>query len=232
MISKMKLLFAKLTILSAIIALGAATYYFNQEHPLVSSFQLAMLVAVGTLAGAAIFFYILSLLLMPLFEKMERSHEESTLVEEIEPVVIPREERIIRHKTKEEYIKNSRTERVDTNETQQKLTEMAEEQGTVEELMLILPLDLSFLLAKESLHNLFFGKIIEENEETGTLVGTAGLGSSPQEFRLTIQAITKYSSNITIISKSHAKKQSDKKNAGYIKKISDFLREKEKFYTE
>lgn len=231
----MKLLFAKMTILSALLALAYATYHFSQEYPLGKSFQLGTLVALGVLAGAAVFFYILSILLMPLASRAEKSRQKTAPKEEVEedePFVIPKEERIIRHSSKEEYVKHRLTERTKHYEAQEKLSEMAGEQGTVMELMLILPTDLSYLLAKESIYNLFFGKIKEESEEAGIIVGSAGFGSSPQELRLTVQSVTGHSTKINIISKSPKKKQSDKKNSAYIKKISDFLREKEKFYTE
>lgn len=229
--NRIKLLFAKLTILSAILALGLATYYFNIEYPLSKSFQLGILVALGALISAGVTFFTLSLFLIPILSKIEDNKNE-TFSRQEEPHVMPRKERIIRHNTKEEYIEHSISKRMKVKETQAKLKEMAEEQGTYAEVMLVLPLELSYLLAKESIGNFIFGKVKEEDEEAGTILGTAGFGSSPQEIKLSIRSITENSTAITILTKSPAPKQSDKKDLTYIKKISDFLREKEKFYTE
>ena len=229
--NRIKLLFAKLTILSAILALGLATYYFNLEYPLSKSFQLGTLVALGVLVGAGVIFFVLSLLLVPILSKIENNKNETFSSQE-EPCAIPREERIIRHSTKEEYAEHSINKKMKVRETQTILREMAEEQGTHAEVMLVLPFDLSYLLAKESIGNFIFGKIKEEDEEAGTILGTAGFGSSPQEIKLSIRTITENSTAIIILTKSPTPKQSDKKNLTYVKKISDFLREKEKFYTE
>jgi|GEM_PF-3019970 len=232
--NRIKLLFARLTILSALLALGVATYYFNLEYSLSKSFQLGTLVALGTLMGAAIIFFTLSLLLVPIASRLENNHQEQeSFPEEKEARIIPREERIVRYDTKEEYLEqHSSNKKMRVRETQAKLKEMAQEQGTHAEVMLVLPLDLSYLLAKESISALSFGKIGEENEETGTILGTAGFGSSPQEIKLTIRTISGNSTAINILSKSPTQQQSDKKNLTYIKKIFDFLRKKEKFYTE
>jgi len=227
--TRIKLLFAKLTIFSAILALGLATYYLNLEYSLGKSFQLGTLVALGTLVGTAIIFFILSLLLAPIVSRYESNDEEA--FPEEESYVVPREERIIRYNTKEEYVEHNNNERMKISETQERLKEMAQEQGTHTEVMLILPLALSYLLAKESIGNLSFGKIREEDEETGIILGTAGFGSSPQKIKLSVRAITGHSTAISIVSESPAQQQSDKKNAAYIKKISNFLRKKEKFYT-
>ena len=228
---RIKILFAKLTILTALLALGLATYYFNLEYSLSKSFQLGTLVALGVLAGAAILFFALSLLLIPIASKFASGKEE-IISDEEESYALPREERIIRHNTKEEYIEHGINERMKVRETQKILKEMAEEQGIHEEVMLVLPLALSYLLAKESIENFSFGKIKDEDEETGIILGTAGFGSSPQEIKLSIRPITERSTVITILSKSPKQQQSDKKNLTYIKKISGFLRKKEKFYTE
>jgi len=226
-----KLLFAKLTILLAILALGLATYYFNLQYSFSKSFQLGTLVALGVLVGAAILFFTLSLLLIPIASRLGGNNEEMISGTE-EPHVIPLEERIVRHTTKEEYLEHNDTKRMEVRETQERLKKMAQEQGTHSEVMLVLPLELSYLLAKESIGKLSFGKIIEEDEEAGTILGTAGFGSTPQEIKLSIRSITAHSTAITILSKSHTQQQSEKKNLTYIKKISNFLREKENFYTE
>jgi len=229
--NQIKLLFAKLTILSAFLALGLATYYFNLQYSLSKSFQLGTLVAIGVLVGASIIFFTLSLLLIPIASRFENSDEE--VVPNIEEsLVAPREERIIRHNTKEEYIEHSNNERIKAVEVQERLKEMTLEHGTHAEVMLVLPLELSYLLARESIDKLSFGKITEEDEEAGTILGTAGFGSSPQEIKLSIRTITGHTTAVTILSKSPTQQQSDKKNLTYIKKISDFLRKKEKFYTE
>ncbi len=229
--NRIKLLFVKLTILSAILALGLATYYFNLEYPLGKSFQLGTLVALGALMGAGVIFFTLSFLLIPVLSRFESSDKEEVSDEE-ESLIVPRKERIIRHNTKEEYVEHNTGNGMKVRETQSILREMAEEHGTHAELMLVLPLELSYLLAKESISKFTFGKIIEEDEEAGTILGAVGFGSSPQEIKLSIRTITENSTAITILTKSPAQQQSDKKNLTYIKKISDFLREKEKFYTE
>ncbi len=233
--NRIKLLFAKLTILSAFLALVLATYYFNLQYSLSKSFQLGVLVALGVFVGAAIIFFTLSLLLTPIASRFESNNEEMISNGEESPeesLVIPREKRIIRHSTKEEYIEHSNNERIKAVEVQEKLKEMTLEHGTHAEVMLVLPLELSYLLARESMDKLSFGKITEEDEEAGTILGTAGFGSSPQEIKLSIRTITDHTTAVTILSKSPTQQQSDKKNLTYIKKISDFLRKKEKFYTE
>ncbi len=229
--NRIKLLFVKLTILSGILALGLATYYFNLEYSLSKSFQLGTLVALGVLVGSGVIFFTLSLLLIPVLSRIENNKNETFRSQE-EPYTIPREERIMRHSTKEEYIEHSINNRMKIGETQEILKEMAEEQGTHTEVMLVLPFGLSYFIAKESISNLSFGKIKEENEEAGTILGSAGFGSSPQKIKLSIRAITEHSTVITILSKSPTQRQSDDKNLTYIKKITDFLRKKEKFYTE
>jgi NADH:ubiquinone oxidoreductase subunit 5 (subunit L)/multisubunit Na+/H+ antiporter MnhA subunit len=226
----MKLLLVKVTILIALLSLGAATSYFSQEYSWSKAFQLGVLIALAVLAGTAIIFYILSLLLTPLLAKRENKHEEEPIEEE--PYIVPKEERIIRHTTKEEYAEHNSNERETVYEAQQILREMKQDQGAIAEVLLILPVDLAFLLAKESIENLFWGKIREEDREAGTILGTAGLGSNPQEIKITLNAMTDRSTSISIISKSPLKKQSEKKNASYIKKISDFLRKKERVYIE
>ena len=225
----MKLLFAKLTILLSLLSLGAAVYYFSHEYPLSKSFHLAVLVALGVLAGAAILFFTLSLLLGPVTSRLENRQEVPSSEEE-ESYSLPKEERIIRHKSKEEFLENNVSKRESAYETQQKLEEMKREQGTIAEVLLILPYDLSFLLAKESIESLFRGKIQEENQETGIILGTAGIGPNPQKIELTLQAVTQHSTSIQISSKSSTEHQSERKNASYIKKISKFLRKKESFY--
>ncbi len=229
--NRIKLLFAKLTILSAFLTLGLATYYFNLQYSFSKSFQLGTLVALGVFMGAGIVFFALSLLLIPMASRLNGNDKE--VISSIEePHAVPLEERIVRHTTKEEYLEHNDIKRMEVRETQKRLKKMAQEQGTHAEVMLVLPLELSYLLAKESIGKLSFGKIKEENEEAGTILGTAGFGPSPQEIKLTIRTISGNSTAITILSKSPTQQQSDGKNITYIKKISDFLRKKEKFYTE
>lgn len=112
----------------------------------------------------------------------------------------------------------------------QRLAEMAETQGEYSEIMLLLPEDLSFLLAKDAIKNFSFCKIEEENRETGIIIGQVGFGSSPQEIKITIKFVTNHSSLLEVFSKSNTKKQSKKKNSSYIEKISTFLKKKEKEY--
>jgi len=119
----------------------------------------------------------------------------------------------------------------DVIETKKILEELSQSGGLNDEILVILPFELSFLFAKESLKSLSFGKIKEEDEETGIIVGTAGFGSSPQYIKLTVRSSTKHSTVIEILSRSNTSKQSDKKNQSYIDKIFSFIRSKEEFYT-
>ncbi|MEA3456637.1 MAG: hypothetical protein U9R26_09025, partial [Campylobacterota bacterium] len=107
--NRIKLLFVKLTILSGFLALVLAVYYFSMEYPLSKSFQLGILVALGALVGAGVTFFLLSLLLIPLFSRIGNKKNETNeiLSGQDKPYVVPREERIIRHSTKEEYIEHS-----------------------------------------------------------------------------------------------------------------------------
>ena len=228
---RIKVLFAKLTLLLSLLALAATTYYYGESYSLSKAFQLGTLVALGVFAAAALFFYILSFLLSPLFSRLEERYEPS-YVEEEKPYVLPKEERVIRHNSKEEYARHNTKERESIYKARQILTEMEQERGAFAEILLLLPAKLAFLMAKESIENLFWGKIISEDIETGEIVGKAGLGSSAQEIRISVKAATEHSSNITIISKSYARKKSEKKNLAYIRKISDFLRKKEKTLTK
>ena len=111
------------------------------------------------------------------------------------------------------------------------LEEMAQTQGEYSEIMLVLAEDLSFLLAKEAINNFSFSKIVEEDSETGIIMGKVGFGSSPQEIKLTVKSTTGHSTILEVVSKSNTKKQSKKKNLSYIEKISTFLRKKEKEYS-
>ncbi len=225
---RIKLLFAKLTILLSLLSLGGAVYYFSHQYPLSKSFHLGVLVALGVLAGAAMLFFALSLLLDPIANKLQSKQE--ALSPEEESYSLPKEERIIHHESKEEFLENNISERESAYEAQQKLEEMKKEQGATAEVLLILPYDLSFLLAKESIENLFRGKIKEANQETGIIHGVAGIGPNPQNIELTLQATTEHSTSIRINSKSPTERQSERKNGSYIKKISKFLRKKEGFY--
>ncbi len=202
----MKLLFAKLTLLIALLSFITAILYFYQKYALGHALPLGTLVALAITLATAIFLYVLSFLLIPFLPIFKN--------------------------IKKIFSKQNRAKQINIDKTQQKLAKMIHEQGTATEILLILPPDLSFLLAKESIKNLFWGKIKEENEETGIIVGSAGFGSSPQEIRLSVQSIMQHSSKINIISKSSKKRQSNIKNSRYIKKINNFLRDKEKFYTE
>ena len=225
---RIKLLFAKLTILLALLSLGGAVYYFSHEYPLSKSFHLGVLVGLGVLLGAAMLFFALSLLFGSTTNGLESKREVPSFEEE--SYSLPKEERIIQHKSKEEFMANNVNERKSAYEARQKLEEMKREQGAVAEVLLILPYDLSFLLAKESIESLFYGKIQEKNQETGIILGSAGIGPTPQKIKMTIQAVTPHSTSIRIISKSSAEQQSERKNSSYIKKISKFLRKKESFY--
>ncbi len=231
----MKLLFAKLTILIAFLSLVITVFYFSQKYPIGQAFPLGSLLTLAITTSAAIFFYILSFLLTPIASGSRKTDKDDSPAKRKHAkksfVVLP-EEIKVQHNIKEEYTQLDHTEQIDIHKTQQKLAEMIREQGTAAEILLILPSDLSFLLAKGSIENLFWGKIKEENEEAGIIVGSAGFGSLSQEIRLSIQSITQHSSKMNIISKSSKRQQSDIKNSIYIKKINDFLRDKEKFYTE
>ncbi|RLA77126.1 MAG: hypothetical protein DRG30_01110 [Epsilonproteobacteria bacterium] len=231
----MKLLFAKITIFIAFLSLAITVFYFSQKYPIGQAFPLGTLLTLAITASVAIFLYILSFLLIPIASVSKKTDIDDPLIQRKhakKPFAILREEITVQHNIKEEYTQLNHAEQIDIHKTQQKLAEMMQEQGTAAEILLILPSDLSFLLAKGSIENLFWGKIREENEEAGVIVGSAGFGSLSQEIRLSIQSITQHSSKMNIISKSSKKQQSDIKNSIYIKKINDFLRDKEKFYTE
>ncbi len=221
----MKLLFARLTIFVAFLSFVSAIFYFSQKYSLGHALPLASLVTLATTIGTAIFLYILSFILMAITSIFKETDKDESPKKRkpAKPFVAPQKEKTIQH---------SHIEETNIHETQQNLEKMMQEQGTAAEVLLILPSDLSFLLAKESIENLFWGKIKEEDEEAGTIAGSSGFGFSPQEFRLSIQSITHHTSKINIISKSSKKRQLDIKNSIYIKKISNFLRDKEKFYTE
>jgi len=150
---------------------------------------------------------------------------------------IKKPEKKIEQKRKNEEIKKPKTKKSDkkksedVTETKKILKELSQSGGLNDEIMVILPFELSFLFAKESLKSLSFGKIKEEDEETGIIVGTAGFGSSPQYVKLTVRRSTKHSTVIEILSRSNTSKQSDKKNRSYIDKMFSFIRSKEEFYT-
>ena len=230
----MKLLFARLTILVAFLSFVSAIFYFSQKYSLGHALPLASLVTLATTIGTAIFLYILSFILMPITSIFKKTNKDESPKKKkpVKPFVATQKEKTIQHNPKEQYTQHSHIEETNIYETQQNLEKMMQEQGTAVEDLLILPSDLSFLLAKESIEKLFLGSIKEEDEEAGTIAGSSGFEFSPQEFRLSIQSITHHTSKINIISKSSKKRQSDIKNSIYIKKISDFLRDKEKFYTE
>ncbi|MEA3490524.1 MAG: hypothetical protein U9R27_01345 [Campylobacterota bacterium] len=244
-----KSIFIKLTIALTILALGGTIFYLMIDYSFTKSFQIAVLTAFSVGISATLFFSILFFLISPLLEKIEREKaenreedehkaeddkcEEDHLAKE-QHYVKPKEDRIVHHNSKEEYSQHTQHEMSEVIETQKRLKELATIQGVHSEIMLILPLDLSFLLAKGSIENLTFGKIKMGDDETGVIVGRAGFGfgSSPQEIKLTLQMITNNVTSIYIISRSTTAKQSDRKNNLYIDKISNYLKEKEKFYTE
>jgi len=228
---EIKLMSIKLTILSSLLAFAAVAYYFTGLYSFNKAFQLATLTALAVAVGAGALFFLLSFLLIPLLSRSE-SREERISPETEEAYTLPKKERIIRHETKEDYIQNNSAEREAALEEQEKLNEIKESRGTFAEVMLLLPYDLSFMLSKESITHLAFGKIKEENMESGRILGTAGFGPSPQEIEITLHGITEHSTTVDIISRSSRKQQSDKKNLAYIKKISDFLRKKERRYTD
>ena len=227
MTGRIKLLFAKLTLLVSLLALGITSYTYAQSYSLSKAFQLGTLVAMGVFAAAALFFYLLSFLLSPLLSKLQERPEPS-YVEEKKPYVLPKEERIIRHNSKEEYAEHNTKERESVYEARQMLTELEQERGAFAEILILLPEKLAFLMAKESIEALFRGRIIDEEIETGEILGRAGWGSSAQEIKISIKPVTDHSSSVTIISKSNSSKRSEKKELASIKKISDFLRKKEK----
>ena len=236
-IYRMKLLSIKLTLLSSLLTLAGATYYFSDQYPVGKAFQIGTLLALAVFFGVGILFFLISMLLYSLFSgRGEYTEPESKEDNEPEIYAAQKKERVVpRYETKEEFIEhNSSYEpEKETFETmQQKFAELKEEQGDSADLMLLLPYDLSFLLAKESITSLMFGKIKEENEGSGIILGTIGIGSGHQELQLTIKAATNHSTEINIISRSNSKRQSTKKNLSYINKITKFLKEKEKFYTE
>jgi cell division septation protein DedD len=213
-----KILYLKVTLLVVLLALGWTTYHFSQTHPLDKSFQLGILLSLAVLAGAVIVFFILSNILIPAISKHKSDHYG---VHSSKPKRQPSPKRAD-HRTKQE----AENPEIPNNQSE------AQEEGSFAETILILPFDLSFLLAKESIENLSFGKVTEEESKAGMLVGSVGIGSSPQIIKLSIQPMTAHSTVVTISSKSSKKEQSEKKNAKYIAKISKFLKKKEKFYTE
>ncbi len=245
-----KIIFIRLSILLTVLAFGGTLFYLMVDYSFTKSFQLAVLIAFGVGISTTLFFSILLFLISPLLNRIERErienknknkykyekddeYEEDHLTEE-QPYIKPKEDRIVQHNTKEEYSQHTQHEMSEVAETQKRLRELAHIQGAHSEIMLILPLDLSFLLAKGSIENLTFGKIKMADNETEVILGRAGFGfgSSPQEIKLTVQMITDHTTSIDIISRSTKSKQSDKKNNLYIDKISSYLKEKEKFYTE
>jgi len=115
-------------------------------------------------------------------------------------------------------------------ETKRVLKELSQSGGLHDEMIIVLPYELSYLFAKESLKSLSFGKIKSEDIETGVILGTAGFGSSPQNIKLTVRSSTKQSTIVEVLSRSSTAKQSDEKNRSYIDKIFTFLRAKEEFY--
>jgi hypothetical protein len=235
MLGRLKLLFAKLTILFSLLALGGTTYYYTQIHSFNKAFQLGVLAGAGTFAASALFFYILLLILRVVSSKKTAAPRKQ--VKEVEKKkerkvhVIPKEERIVHHSSKEAFAENNTLKKETVFETQQKLQELKGEQGSYEEVLLILPHELAFLLAKESIESLFMGKVIDEDRETGMLLGRAGFRAK-QTLKLTVQPATERSSRIEILSKATSGRQLEKRNQAYIEKISDFLRKKEKLYLE
>jgi len=229
---RMKLLLVKTAIFLTLLSLGAATSYFSRDYSLSKAFQLGVLSALATLAVTAILFYLLSLLLTPLLAGREREEEETPSPPRQKYHPQTKEKRIVHHSSREAFAAENGGGSDRINETRQLLQEMEQQQGAVDEVLLILPLDLSFLLAKESIESLFLGKIEQEDQETGTILGRAGLGRNPQEIKITLQATTSRSTSLTISSRSPLKKQYEKKNLSYLKKISAFLRKKEKLYIE
>lgn len=223
---------AKLTILASLLTLAGATFYFSHQYPVSKAVQLAVLIAVGVLFAMGLIVFLLSKILIPIMKRRERLRQElEKEKEEHTYVPPPKEERVKHHETKEEFQENNFIERSRVDEAKYILQQLKEEIGDSDEIMILLPYDLSFLLAKEAVENLRFSKIIDEDEESGRISATAGLGSFHQIIELTLHSATKHSTTITIISRSMSEKQSHKKNRSYIEKISDFLKKKEKFYT-
>ena len=206
-----KILYIKVTILTVLFSLALTTYHFSQMYSVSKSFQLGILLSLAVLAGAVVLFFILSSIIFPTLSRYRNNQQGIYSSRKVG--------RATKHKAKNSETKNNQIETL-------------QGEGSFAETILILPFDLSFLLAKESIENLSFGKITEEDPENGVITGSAGIGSSPQIIKLSIQPMTEHSTVVTIISESSKKEQSEKKNAKYIVKISKFLKKKEKFYTE
>ncbi|SFV51940.1 hypothetical protein MNB_SV-6-1323 [hydrothermal vent metagenome] len=152
-----------------------------------------------------------------------KAEDEPSSTKRVKEIIKQKVEKVVEKKSSDRKSK-------DIEETKKVLKELSQSGGLHDEMMVILPFELSYLFAKESLKSLSFGKIKEEDKETGIIIGTAGFGSSPQHIKLTVQSSTKQSTIIEILSKSSTKKQSDKNNRAYIEKIFAFIREKEEFY--
>ncbi len=221
----------KFAIVLALATVVGATIYFAQEYSLSKSLQLATLLGFGALVGSSIVLYILGIFLDPIILKSEgftRQKASKTTNQTDERIIVPKEERIVHHASKEEFIeKTNRLSEIE--QARQKLQEMAREIGDYEEVILLLPYELSFLLTKEALKGLPFGKITHENSETGTLEADAGFWFMKQHIQISIHTITNNTTTVHIRSKSSSGK-AGKKNTQVIQKIVNYMKEKEKFY--
>ncbi len=222
----------KFAIILALATVFGATIYFAQEYSLGKSLQLATLLGLGALIGSSIVLYVAGIFIDPFisksvgFAKQNTSQDTNQIDERL---IIPKEERIVRHASKEEFIeKTNRLSEIE--QAHQKLQEMAREIGAHEEVILLLSYDLSFLLTKEALQGLLFGKITEENSETGTLEADSGFWFMKQHIRVSIHAITNNTTTVYIRSRSSSDSKSREKDIQVIQKIVNSMKEKEQFY--
>ena len=201
------------------------TYHFSQTNPFQKSFQLAILTAVAVLVSSIIIYYLLLYLFYPLISHYgKRTKSKSKAKTKTVKVVPDRAKPDQKEKAKADIPDKERKKEPDNSSDDQK------EALSTAEVLVVLPYELSFLLAKESIQNLAFGKITKEDKASGIVEGSTGIVPSVHKIRLNTRSITEHSTviDISIDASSREKSETDKQK--FITKISQFLRKREAFY--
>ena len=220
---KTKLLYILLTLITALSMAIWTTYHFSQTNPFQKSFQLAILTAVAVLVSSIIVYYLLLYLFYPLISHYGKRTKSKSKTKAVK-VVPNRAKPDQKEKAKADIPDKERKKEPDSSSDDQK------EELSTAEVLVVLPYELSFLLAKESIQNLAFGKIKKEDKASGIVEGSTGIVPSVHKIRLNIRSITEHSTviDISIDASSREKSETDKQK--FITKISQFLRNREAFY--